>query len=154
MSEFDYSKLSNILKEVGLPDPPENFTDSKIFSDWLQSAGENIANNTTNLSIDGATISVTVTSPTWAHSVLNSQSTILTRLGEFGHKELTEMTIRVSAPTSGNLPQTQKLPTPEQPKREIDPQLKKLFAEIANNAKSPRTREAFLRLSKIKLRDN
>ena len=154
MSDSEYSKLSQVLEEVGLPDRPEKFVDSRIFRDWLQAAGEPIADNTVNLSIDDATISVTVNSPTWAHLLVNNQSTILLRLAESGYEELKEMAIRVNVPTKKKSLQATKSVSAEQPKRVIEPRLKNLFAEIAENANNPRTRDAFLRLSKIDSRNN
>ena len=154
MSDSEYSKLSQVLADVGLPDRPEKFVDSRIFRDWLQAAGEPIADNTVNLSIDDATISVTVNSPTWAHLLVNNQSTILLRLAESGYEELKEMAIRVNVPTKKKSLQATKSVSAEQPKRVIEPRLKNLFAEIAENANNPRTRDAFLRLSKIDSRNN
>lgn len=149
MSRSEYSRLSKALEEVGLPDPPEKFADSRLYRDWLQAAGVQIADNTMNLSIDGATISVTVNSPTWAHSLINNQSTILLRLAEVGYENLKEMTIRVTVPTSVKSPQPKASPAVKRSKRVIEPRHRKLFEEIAENAISPKTKETFLRLSRI-----
>ena len=76
------------------------------------------------------------------------------RLAESGYEELKEMAIRVNVPTKKESLQATKSVSAEQPKRVIEPRLKKLFAEIAENANNPRTRDAFLRLSKIDSRNN
>lgn len=150
MSDPRYSKLSDIIAGIKLPDAPLQFNQTRIFQDWNQAAGAAIAENTLNLSIDGSILSVTVNSPTWAHELINNQSTILARLMESGYKNLQEMAIRVNVTVGRKLAQQSKVPQESQPLTPaISPRLKHLFIEIAENSSNPDTKATFMRLSKL-----
>ncbi len=152
MTDPNYSKLSKILSDLDLPARPEKFTESKLFRDWTAAAGDNIADSTARVSFDNEVLAVAVTSPTWAHALLNNQTTILKRLRDLGYKDLRQMTIQVTLPASQPTPRVHRAaetPRPDSPTRVMTPRLQKLFAEIAQNASNPRTRKTFERLSKI-----
>ena len=149
MSESAYSKLSEILPDIDLPDTPPQFNETKLFQDWSAAAGETIANSTLNLSISGNVIAVTVSSPIWAHELINNQSTILARLIEAGYKSLQEMTVRVSVSARRTTPRSYGESASRSSQPAVTPKLQKLFVEIAEKSNNPKTRETFLRLSKI-----
>ena len=149
MSESAYSKLSEILTDIDLPDTPPQFNETKLFQDWSAAAGETIANSTLNLSISGNVLAVTVGSPIWAHELINNQSTILARLIESGYKSLQEMAIRVNVSTRRTTPRAYGESASRSRESAVTPKLQKLFVEIAEKSNNPKTRETFLRLSKI-----
>ncbi len=154
MSDPRYSKLSKIIAGLNIPDPPPQFSETRIFQDWRKAAGATIADNTLNLRMDETVLSVTVTSPTWAHELINNQSTILARLIESGYKNLQEMAIRVNVAAGRKSAQrTKTLPESQPPNPVITPRLKKLFAEIAKNSSNTDTKATFLRLSKLDSQD-
>lgn len=149
MSDSNYSKLSDFLTSVELPSAPESFTETTIFSHWKKAAGQNIADNTTKLQIEGNSLSVTVNSPTWAHALINSQSTILSQMIQGGFEDLEEIVIRVAVEGKRNTLRKKKAVTDE-PQAQLPPaKLSQVFVEIAKNASNPETKETFLRLSRI-----
>ncbi len=149
MSDSNYSKLSDFLTRVELPSAPESFTESTIFNHWKKAAGQNIADNTTKLQIEGNSLSVTVNSPTWAHALINSQSTILSQMIQCGFEDLDEIVIRVAVEGKRKTPRKKKAVT-EEPEAQLQPaRLSQVFVEIAKNASNPETKETFLRLSRI-----
>ncbi len=132
-----------------MPSAPESFTETTIFSHWKKAAGQNIADNTTKLQIEGNSLSVTVNSPTWAHALINSQSTILSQMIQCGYEGLEEIAIRVAVERKRNSLRKKKAVT-EEPEAQLLPAgLGQVFVEIAKNASNPETKETFLRLSRI-----
>ncbi len=148
MSDINYFRVSKILADIELPKAPDRFIETDTFRVWAQAAGKDIADNTIKLQIEGNLLSVTVSSPTWAHALINSQATILNRLVELGCKNLEEMTIRVGVLTDRQSPRLKKRAHAGSRQREITPKMKELFIQIAENASNPATRDAFLRLSR------
>ncbi len=148
MPELTYSRLSEVLAAVTLPEAPKRFTDTEFYRHWSQAAGQSIAENTTRLQIEGCVLAVTVNSPTWAHELINNQTTVLSRLVENGYKDLEEISIRVAV-AGGRKPSRRNKPERPIPQDgAVSPELRQLFAEIARSAANAETRETFLRLSR------
>ncbi len=153
MATTNYSKVSKILAGIELPNEPPRATQADIFQVWSQAAGSDIAYNTINLQIEDQVLSVTVNSPTWAHALINHQTTILNRLVESGYENLADMTIRVGVLSGRKSPRTTMRTTTVPRASAITPKLRKLFIQIAENASNPETKEAFLRLSQSDSRE-
>ena len=149
MSDSNYSKLSDFLTRVELPSAPESFAESAIFNHWKKAAGQNIADNTTKLQIEGNSLFVTVNSPTWAHALINSQSTILSHMVKCGFEDLEEIVIRVAVEGKRNTLRKKKAVTEEPEAQLLPARLSQVFVDIAKNASNPETKETFLRLSRI-----
>ena len=149
MSDSDYYKLSDFLTRVELPSAPEAFTETTIFRHWKKAAGQNIADNTTKLQIEGNSIFVTVNSSTWAYELFNSQSTILSQMNQCGFEGLEEIVIRVAVEGKRNTPRKKKVVTKESEAQLLPAGLSQVFVEIAKKASNPETKETFLRLSRI-----
>lgn len=149
MSDSNYSKLSDFLSRAELPNAPESFTETTIFRHWKKAAGQNIADNTAKLQIEGNSLSVTINSPTWAHALINSQTTILSKMNQCGFEDLEEIVIRVAVEGKRNTSRRKK-DAAEKPQDQLLPaRLSQVFVEIAKNASNPKTKETFLRLSRI-----
>ena len=149
MSDSNYSKLSDFLSRVELPSAPESFSETTIFNHWKKVAGQNIADNTTKLQIEGNSLAVTVNSSTWAYELFNSQSTVLSQMNQCGFEDLEEIVIRVAVQGKRNTRHKKKAAT-EKPEAQLLPaRLSQVFVEIAKNASNPETKETFLRLSRI-----
>ncbi len=149
MSDSNYSKLSDFLTKVELPSAPESFTETTIFRHWKKAAGQNIADNTTKLQIEGNSLAVTVNSSTWAYELFNSQSTILSQMNQWGFEDLEEIVIRVAVEGKRNTPRKTKVDTEEPQAQLLPARLSQVFVEIAKNSSNPETKETFLRLSRI-----
>jgi len=149
MSDSNYSKLSDFLTRAELPSAPESFTETTIFSHWKKAAGQNIADNTTKLQIEGKSLFVTVSSPIWRYELNNSQSTILSQMIQCGFEDLEEIVIRVAVESKRNSLR-KKIADKEKPHAQLLPaRLSQVFVDIAKNASNPETKETFLRLSRI-----
>ncbi len=149
MSDSNYSKLSDFLSRAELPSAPESFTETTIFRHWKKAAGQNIADNTAKLQIEGNSLSVTINSPTWAHALINSQTTILSKMNQCGFEDLEEIVIRVAVEGKRNTSHRKKAVTEEPQAQLLPARLSQVFVEIAKNASNPETKETFLRLSRI-----
>ncbi len=153
MSDSQYSKLSKILTDIDIPDAPKRFAESQLFQDFNEAAGEAIAANTLNLSVDGPVLNVSVNSPTWAHELINNQSSILEKLIELDYSNLKELAIRVNVAAAKKKPRLRTNLAPQTSERTVNPELKDLFVDIAEKSANSNTRKTFLRLSRLIRKD-
>lgn len=152
MSGNNFQKIADILKTTDVVKPVPSFVRSALFQAWTSSAGAKVAKHTLNLKKEGVTLVVFVDSNIWAHAVNHRRETILERMRLEGHDELSVMSIRIKLTFSKKAAAYRQPLKQPQPKR-ISPELRKTFEHLAQKTKSPKIRETFLRMSKIRSKE-
>ena len=142
--------MSSVLGQNLSLKRPQAFHHSVIYKNWRKVVGESIAENTLELRVEANILHVAVNSSTWAHELINRQTTFLQQLREYGHQNLDEFSIRVRVPKSPKAPRQKK--KPEKP-RTISPAMQELFARLASESKNQEAKEIYMRMSRVPTRD-
>ncbi len=145
MEKSNYKQMHSILLDSLSLRQPAQHTQSPVYRNWRKAVGNPIAENTSNLKIEGNILHVVVNSPTWAHELINQQASILEALRAEGHLKLTEMSIRIQVPVSKPTPVSPTMPKRE---RRITPGLRNLFAQLSSESRNPEVKQIFRRLSR------
>jgi len=148
VSENQPKYLAEYIGNCNLPPQPKRFfSQSELFQCWEQAAGEKVAAQTENLNITNGLLEVQVNSPTWAHEVINRQTTILERLNKSGYRSLTSLSVGVYVRKPVQLKYERRTPRTQ---RTVTPEMLAVFKKIAKRSVNPAIKERFKRLSKIK----
>ncbi len=146
MTDAPFSKLAEVLAK-GIPvEPKPHKSKTDIYQRWRIAAGDKIADNTIHLKTEDNILFAVVSSPVWAHTLINKQNRILESMRTQGNKGLTELSIRIHVPKVQTPPKgTQRSHYP----RVVNEQMQSLYLQLAKETRDGKTKEVFERLSKL-----
>ena len=145
MSIVKFNQLTTHLIEGGYLKSHSSDSDSELYRDWSECAGDDLAQHTRSVLIRKNILEIVVDKPNWASKVFHQQTRLLKQMRSFGYSELTEMSVRVKPPKKFKPPQhismeAEKVPTSQHTAG--------LLQQLADQSSNPRTRATLLRLSK------
>ena len=147
VSQSNFKTLAEILSSEQLPERQDrDFVQSELFKNWASASGEDITQQTERIDIVDDVLQVHVSSPTWAHEIINRQTTLLKRMRGKGYRNLMSLSVSV------HVPKTKKdrfTAPPAQKPRPVTPQMREVFKRFAENSKDPELKARFKRLGDL-----
>ena len=145
MSFVKFNQLTARLIESGHFESLSSDSDSDLYRDWSECAGDDLAQHTRRVLIRKNILEIVVDKPNWASRVFHMQTRLLVQMQALGHSKLTEISVRVKPPKKFKSPQhiateTETIPTSNDTGN--------LLQQLADQSSNPRTRATLLRLSK------
>ncbi len=145
MTVSNYQRLADILAGSEEKIKPDSSGHSKLWMTWRLVASEKIAIHTEHLELKGNTLTVRVSSSTWAHEIINRHHTLLSGLQRAEYPNLDNMSVSVQVATRKK-PNRYQRPVQNPPKHP-SAKLGKLFKKLAEQSVNPQVKAVFIRMS-------
>ncbi len=145
MTASSYQRLTDILAGSEVQIKRDSSADSTLWIAWRSVAGEKIADHTEHLELKDNTLTVRVSSSTWAHEIINRHHTLLSgmRCADYPNLENVSVSVQVAIKKTPNRYQRPVQTLPKVPSATLG----KLFKKLADQAVNPQVKAAFVRMS-------